>query len=662
MKIVATRANGMNAGFGRHKENISADVMRKLLLGATALTVIVAASEASAQSAPDVAQVYSIVKTLQDRVTSLETENRKSKHEAAEARADAKALRQKLESSRPPYAGAAPARAPAAILPGEPPVVTKGAPVTEPRETVVTAVAAPLPNYYTVGVTPFATLPAASHTVPAVMPIRVLPTGTPQLDSLTGGLRLSDNLVFQPYGTITATYSRDSSSPYGLASPSPAFNGDINGPDAFPATHLNARDSIFGANTIWRNAWWGLSVSSKFEFDLNGNFNGGGAGINNVQSLGSYSPRVRLAYGRADLPVTPTTDLFLLAGQDWTPFASSTQPHLLDTATLGAGFGNIWARVPQVRVGVSQELGTPLNFLFQLEGAAVQPGWGNNPTDLTSAGVIVPNFEGIITKLAIGERQGADADRPEFQGRAVLQFQLDPAEGVAPAQLIASGMSGRRTVDILAAEVPAAFKAAFPSGAQLNNNHWGWTVEAQLPTRFLTVSGKYYEGSGLRFYGGGQFFGPFNGTAGLTGTATAQSIDGSTTTVFGNLNGVPVLAPSINPHSSGGFVSVGLPFSRWLGADPQGFNAGWTGYVTAGRDEVQLHDVMSLGGGRQSGNFWAAQLEYRPIPNLILGVELSQYQTAAIPQNATGACPLFQGAHSCGWTNNRVVGSMTFAY
>jgi hypothetical protein len=244
----------------------------------------------------------------------------------------------------------------------------------------------------------------------------------------------------------------------------------------------------------------------------------------------------------------------------------------------------------------------------------------------------------------------------------VLQFQLDPAEGVAPAQLIASGMYGRRTAVVTANQVPAAFAAAFPAGAQINDSRYGWTAEAQLPTRWLTVSGKYYEGTGLRFYGGGQLFAEFNDTPGLTNTATAPTIDGASTLVFGRLGGAPVVAGQVEPHANGGFITVGVPFSRWMGANPQGFAGGWTGYASFGRDQVRPEDVARSGGGRETGDFWAAQLEYRPISNLIFGAEVSRYHTHAIPQTATGLCPLQQGVPNCDWVDNRVVGSVTFAY
>jgi len=98
---------------------------------------------------------------------------------------------------------------------------------------------------------------------------------------------------------------------------------------------------------------------------------------------------------------------------------------------------------------------------------------------------------------------------------------------------------GTRSAKVLAASVPEAFRAAFPSGAQVESDRNAWTGEIQLPTRFATVIAKYWNGSDLRFYFLNELFSNFNDTAGLTGTATAQSIDGSSTVVFGLLGGVP---------------------------------------------------------------------------------------------------------------------------
>jgi hypothetical protein len=230
-----------------------------------------------------------------------------------------------------------------------------------------------------------------------------------------------------------------------------------------------------------------------------------------------------------------------------------------------------------------------------------------------------------------------------LQARLVAQFQLDHAANVAPAQLIVSGVQSQRDVVVLASAVPAAFKGAFPTGARISSDRKAWTAEAQLPTRWFTLVAKYYNGSDLRYYFAGQILGPFNDTTGLTGTATAQSIDGSTTTVFGLRNGIPVIANSLPPRSQGGFVNLGLPLSRWANADPQGRNAGWQMYLHYGYDQVLARDVRREGGGREKGDVGAFTLFYKLNPYVSFAVEESLYRTRALPLTATGKFPLFEG-------------------
>ena len=233
--------------------------------------------------------------------------------------------------------------------------------------------------------------------------------------------------------------------------------------------------------------------------------------------------QLRLAYARIDWKHDDKNSFFLVAGQDWTPFASSTLPNLFETTGLGVGFGTLYERDPQFRVGMEHNFGA---FKIGPEFAIVMPAFGNLPADLTTAGVVNPNGEGIGNQLGFGERQGADSGKPEIQARVVGQWQLDHAAGVAPAQIIVSGVRGERQVDVDAAAVPAAFKAAFPHGAEIGSTRLAWTGEIQLPTRFATIIAKYYNGNDLRYYFGGQIFGPFNDTVGFTPGSTECPITG----------------------------------------------------------------------------------------------------------------------------------------
>jgi len=209
--------------------------------------------------------------------------------------------------------------------------------------------------------------------------------------------------------------------------------------------------------------------------------------------------------------------------------------------------------------------------------------------------------------------------------------------------------------------VPAAFAAAFPKGARINSKRDAWTAEVQLPTRWFTLIGKYYNGSDLRYYFAGQLFSEFNDTTGLINTATAQSIDGASTVVFGCRGGTGasctggtlVVASQLPPRAQGGFVNLGLPLSRWAHADPTGRNAGWTMYLHYGYDQVMARDVRRLGGGRQKGDLAAGTIQYKMNNYLTFVVEESLYRTRAIPLTATGLFPSFAGRPMREWRDFR---------
>lgn len=165
----------------------------------------------------------------------------------------------------------------------------------------------------------------------------------------------------------------------------------------------------------------------------------------------------------------------------------------------------------------------------------------------------------VADQLGFAERQGADSQRPAIEGRLVTEFQLDRAQGVAPAEFIVSFEHGRRRAIVTAASVPAAFRAAFSGGVDVDSNSDGYSVEIQLPTRFVTIMSKYYGGSDLRFFAAGQLLSNFNDTAGLTSTANATSIDGASTVVFGLRSGIPSVAPQRPVRGEGGFLSFLMP-------------------------------------------------------------------------------------------------------
>jgi hypothetical protein len=230
------------------------------------------------------------------------------------------------------------------------------------------------------------------------------------------------------------------------------------------------------------------------------------------------------------------------------------------------------------------------------------------------------------------------------QGRAVFQWQLDKAPSVAPAQLIFSFEHARRTAIVTAANVPVAFRPAFPSGAEVNSDSNGYSAEFQLPTHFVTLVGKYYAGSDLRFFLAGQLLSNFNDTAGLTSTATALSIDGASTVVFGLDNGIPVVAPQRPVRAQGGFVQLGFPLSRIFDADPKGRNAGWTAYLYYGGDAVATRDARRFGLRGSRSDLFSGNIQYKWNQWVTFAYEEGYYRTRA--DSRTGLLPLFRGIPS----------------
>jgi hypothetical protein len=488
-----------------------------------------------------------------------------------------------------------------------------------------------------------------SGPIPAVAPIRVLQVDPPKREGFIPDIKIGKGVNIKPYGLIKASAVYDTSSPYGNDFPLPGFIGDINGPDAFPEFHVKARFIRFGSNFEWLDTP-NVVITGKVEADFEGNF--GRSNNRNISTVRSNMFQFRLGYARIDWKPSETNSLFFLAGQDWTPFASSTLPNLFETTGLGIGFGTLYERAPQFRVGLEHTFGGSSKFAIGPEFAIVLPAFGNLPADIVAAGAAVPNGEGIGNQLGFGERQGVDSGKPEIQARFVTQFQLDSAPGVPPAQIIVSGVHGTRTATVLAASVPAAFKAAFPSGAQVESDRNAWTGEIQLPTRYATIIAKYWNGSDLRFYFGNELLSNFNDTTGLTGTATGQSIDGSSTVVFGLLGGVPIIAPQRPVRGQGGFVNVGFPLSRLANADPKGRNAGWQLYLHYGLDNALARDVRRSGGGRQKSDLAAGTLNYKLNNFVTFVLEESYYRTRAVPLT-TGTFPLFQGRPNREWKDFR---------
>jgi len=477
---------------------------------------------------------------------------------------------------------------------------------------------------------PPASAPAPQATPPptiaAVAPVRLLGIDAPKREGLIPDIKLGTGARLKFYGIFKTSIIHDSSSPQGTDFPLPLLASDT-GPNNSPEFHVRARGLRLGANFEWLDVAPKTTLTGKIEFDFEGDFTR--SANRNISSIRSSQPSIRLAWVRIDRRFGENDSAFVLFGQDWSPFVSSTMPNMIENTNFGGlGYGAAYTRIPQARFGLLHNFGGSRAIKFEPEFAIVLPAFGNLPSD-------------VGNQLGFGERQGADSQQPGIQGRAVLQWQLDKAANVSPAQFIVSFEHARREAIVTAANVPLAFRNAFPSGAEVGSSSNGYSAEIQLPTHFVTLVGKYYAGSDLRFFFAGQFLSNFNDTAGLTATAATASIDGASTVVFGFLGGVPVVAPQRPVRAQGGFVQLGFPLSRIFDADPKGRNAGWTAYLYYGDDQATARDARRFGGRGARSDLFSGNLQYKWNQWVTFAYEQGYYRTRA--DNRAGALPLFRG-------------------
>jgi hypothetical protein len=479
---------------------------------------------------------------------------------------------------------------------------------------------------------------AAPPVIAAVAPLRLLQVDPPKREGLIPDIKLGSGARVKLYGFFKTSIIHDSSSPQGNDFPLPLLAADT-GPNSSPEFHLKARAFRLGANFEWLDPAPQTIITGRLEFDFEGDFTR--VNNRNISSIRSSQPSIRLAWARIDRQLTENTTGFILFGQDWTPFASSTQPVTVENTNFGGlGYGAPYTRAPQARFGLNYNAGGSRSWKFQPEFAIVLPAFGNLPAN-------------VGDQLAFGERQGADSQRPAIEGRFVTQWQLDKAPGIVPAQFIVSFEHQRRRAIVTAANVPAAFRAAFPFGVEVDSTSVGYTAEIQLPTRFVTVVGKYYNGSDLRWFFAGQLLSHFNDTAGLTNTVAVPSIDGASTVVFGLTGGTPAVAPQRPVRAQGGFIQFGFPLSRIFDADTSGRNAGWTAYAYYGYDQALARDARRFVGGARGSrsDLFLASLNYKLNTFVTFAYEQGYYRTRAA--NRSGALPLFRGIPSYATHNVR---------
>ena len=511
--------------------------------------------------------------------------------------------------------------------------------------------------------------------IPAIAPVRVLPLDAPVKEGLAGALKLGA-VRMTPYGFIKASANYDSSSPRGDDFPPPGFLNADTGPTNNAEFHVKARQTRMGFKFEWPDVSKNVTVTGQIEGDYEGNFSR--ADNRNVSAIRSNAFQLRLAFGRIDWNVAPNTDIFFEAGQDWTIYGSSAMMNLFETTFFGAYWGNTYERSPQMRLGFVEKLGGSRNWKLSPEVAIMMPSEGNVPADaVTSTCTTTVNhttfaatttcsnvvLDGTGNQLGYGERQGADNGKPEIESRVVLQFQLDKAPGVVPAQILWSGFYTGRQGTILASGVPLCagcaggadtFKTAFPRGYDAHSNGYGNQIAVSLPTRWATVVASAYMGADLRFMFAGQLLSNYNYTGGLSNKTNALSVDGSSTVVFGtNSAGNAVAAPQLAVRGYGGFVQVGFPISRWFNADPKGRNAGWQAYYEYGIDAANGNDfrlakaIGASGAGPIKSNLNAVTIWYKMNPWVQFALEESHYASYAVPNEHDVCTTKIAGLPSC---------------
>jgi len=475
--------------------------------------------------------------------------------------------------------------------------------------------------------------PPAPTVIPAVAPLRVLPVDAPKTGGLIG-LKIGP-VTMRPYGFIKVTAARDDSNPNGDDFPFPGLflsttNPFSTGYGKDPTFFVKARSTRFGSNFEWPDISKNLTITGRVEGDFEGNF----SEVDNrdVSSIRSSNPSLRLAFARLDYHASDTTDVYFEGGQDWTLFGSSVLPNILETTGLMFYSGAIYERSPQLLGGFVHTLTPNRDIKLSAAFGIMMPSSGQ----IEKLGAL-----GLTGQIGQAEVQGADSGRPEVEGRVALQFQLDQAKGVAPAQIIVSGFQGRRRYNPNGALTGAEIAAI--SANPLSSEMYGGQVGVQLPTRWFTAVASAYRGGDMRFMFGGQInaFATNNCPAGTT-TVTLATADGNPAAT-GPANLCETAAGAFfNPgekpiRSFGGFAQLGFPLSRWFNANPEGRNAGWQLYFTFGKDQVVRRDLTNPNFTTSVGNLSPLPLLMGKVGSTTLYYKLNQFVTFGFEQSIYAA-------------------------
>src|ERR1039458_9517815 len=488
--------------------------------------------------------------------------------------------------------------------------------------------------------------------IPAVAPLRVLPIDVPKQGGMIPDIRLGSGANLKLYGFYKATAASDTASSGGPTFgsqdwPLPLLLADT-GPTSDPQVHIKARSFRFGMQTEWVPKDSGFTITGRVEGDFEGDYTD--VNNRNISSDRSNQFCLRLAWMRLDHKLG---DLpwFAEFGQDWN-LVSSTLTSLFETTGLGVAMGSAYERDPMFRTGIQFHAG---DLKIQPEFAIVMPVAGSS--------ALTPD-----QRERFGDRAGAESNQPGLESRVVFQFPLNKGwKGVAPTQIIFSGHHSRvneiiphaaqvatsYTCTTLPCTVPTPLtnlttpnigftttttilnatncsgascnlEEIFGTGAQVGNAQNLWEAEIQVPTPWVTWVAKYYRGSDMRFFFGGQLNDVWSNLNGLfevgngvseSGRAILFGCAGGTTTgePTGTVNcqSTPVQSSILAPVAGGGgFTELSFPLSRIFHARPEGVNSGWVLHLQYGTDRAKYSDA-SHGNHLGRTDLDTASLTYR---------------------------------------------------
>src|ERR1041384_7836588 len=179
--------------------------------------------------------------------------------------------------------------------------------------------------------------PTPPKVIAAVAPTRLLGIDVPKREGLIPDIKLGTGARLKFYGIFKTSIIHDSSSPQGNDFPLPLLAADT-GPNNSPEFHVRARGLRLGANFEWVDPAPKTTITGKIEFDFEGDFTR--VNNRNITSIRSSQPSLRLAWIRIDRRFSDNDSAFVLFGQDWSPFVSSTMPNMIENTNFGGiGYG-----------------------------------------------------------------------------------------------------------------------------------------------------------------------------------------------------------------------------------------------------------------------------------------------------------------------------------